>query len=58
MDKLKNSQKEISDSILDLMCLTFNKKEMQRLLDAYIITNELTNELQLLKSQRELNEKD
>ena len=51
MDKLKQSQKEVNDSILTLMCLTTNKKEMQRLIKAYILTNDLTNDIEALKQQ-------
>ena len=41
MSKLRSNQEEINDSILTLMCLTFNKKEMKRLIEAYILTNDL-----------------
>lgn len=30
MSKLRNSQEEINDSILTLMCLTFNKKRNEK----------------------------
>lgn len=49
MSKLRSNQEEINDSILTLMCLTFNKKEMKRLIEAYILTNDLTNEVIALK---------
>lgn len=51
MSKLRNSQEEINDSILTLMCLTFNKKEMKRLIEAYVLTNDLTNDIEALKKE-------
>ena len=51
MDKLKQSQKEVNESLINLMCLTFNKKEMKRLIEAYILTNNLTAEITTLKEK-------
>lgn len=55
MSKLRSNQEEINDSILTLMCLTFNKKEMKRLIEAYVLTNDLTNDIEALRE--ELNNK-
>lgn len=51
MNKLRSNQEEINDSILTLMCLTFNKKEMKRLIGAYILTNDLTNDIEALNEE-------
>jgi hypothetical protein len=51
MSKLRSNQEEINDSILTLMCLTFNKKEMKRLIEAYVLTNDLTNDIEALKKE-------
>ena len=51
LSRVRNSQEEINDSILTLMCLTFNKKEMKRLIEAYILTNDLTNDIEALKEE-------
>ena len=51
MSKLRSNQEEINDSILTLMCWTFNKKEMKRLIEAYVLTNDLTNDIEALKKE-------
>ncbi len=51
MEKLSQSQKEVNESLISLMCLTFNKKEMERLLEAYILTNNLTAEIKSLSKE-------
>lgn len=51
MDKLNKSQEEVNESLINLMCLTFNKKEMQKLINAYILTNNLTAEIKSLKEE-------
>lgn len=51
--KLIESQEKFNDSILELMCLTFNKKQMQQLIDAYIKSNKLTNDILALKEDKE-----
>lgn len=51
MCKLRSNQEEINDSILTLMCLTFNKKEMKRIVEAYILTNSVTDNIEALKKE-------
>ena len=53
MNKLNKSQEDVNESLINLMCLTFNKKEMKRLIEAYILTNDLTNDIEAL--EKELN---
>lgn len=51
MDKAIKAQEELNESLINMMCMTFNKQKMKQLLATYIKTNELTNELTALKKE-------
>jgi hypothetical protein len=49
MSKLDSIQEEMNDSIIDLMCLTFDKEEMKKLIKVYVLTNSVTDNIKALK---------
>lgn len=51
--KLIQSQERFNDSLLEMMCLTFDKEQMQKLIEAYNQSNKLTYELLALKKEME-----
>lgn len=52
-DKLIKSQEKYNDSLINLMCLTFDKERMKYLIDAYIVSNKITNDIVALKKDME-----
>lgn len=49
MNKAIKAQEELNESLINMMCLTFSRQQMKQLLETYIKTNKLTNELTALK---------
>ena len=49
MAGLRETQENMNDSLLELMCLTFNKEEMKKLLETYILSNKVTDNLEALQ---------
>lgn len=50
MNKGIRKQEEFNDALLEMMCVTFNKKQMKQLLEIYIKSNKLTEDMLALEN--------
>lgn len=49
MNKITKTQEDFNESLIEMMCFTFSKKQMKQLLEAYIKSNKLTEDVLALK---------
>lgn len=49
MNKTMKIQEDFNEALIEMMCLTFSKKQMKHLLEAYIKSNKLTEDVLALK---------
>ena len=58
MNDLREAQERLNKSLINLMCITVNKKAMEQHLEKYIKSNQITEELIALKEESKLLETD
>lgn len=49
MNKTTKSQESYNEALIDMMCVTFSKKQMKQLLEVYIKSNKLTEDILAFK---------
>lgn len=49
MNKITKTQEDFNELLIEMMCFTFSKKQMKQLLEAYIKSNKLTEDVLALK---------
>lgn len=49
MNKARQRQEDFNETLIDMMCLTSNKKHMKQLLEVYMKSNKLTEDILALK---------